>query len=90
MNERTVRLCPFQNCGWDYEEPPLEPDPALTVEANVEAHIARVEESCRAHLDRAHPGWTLRDLEAEALQAQARAVFNASPLSPTLPPKATP
>lgn len=90
MNERTVRLCPYQACGWHYEEPPVVPIRDLSVAENVRVHIAAVEEACRAHLDQAHPGWTLRDVEAEALQAQVSAVFNASPFSPTTPPPRPP
>lgn len=85
MNERTVRVCPYENCRWEFEEPPVVPIRDLSVEENVRVHVAVVEEACRTHLDVAHPGWTLRDVEREALQTQIRVVFNASPFGPTVP-----
>lgn len=85
MIERTIRVCPYSNCRWEYEEPPLEPDRSLTVEGNLRRHVDVVEDAIRAHLDSAHPGWTLRDVEREAIQAQVRAVFNADPFGPTVP-----
>lgn len=85
MNERTIRVCPYENCRWEFVEPELVPIRGLSVEENVRAHVAAVEDALRGHLDRAHPGWTLKDVEREALQAQVRAVFNASPFGPTVP-----
>lgn len=85
MNEQVVRVCPYENCRWEYTEPPLEPREGLTVEASLAEHIAGVEAELKKHLDAAHPGWTLEDLERESLQQQVRAVFKASPFGPTTP-----
>lgn len=85
MNERIVRLCPYRNCGWEFEEPPLAAVPDLEPEEQLRRHVRAVEEVLRVHLDTSHDGWTLEEVERESLQAQVRAVFAASPFSPTWP-----
>lgn len=85
MNERTVRICPYEHCRWEYTEPPVTPIRDLTVEENVRIHVAAVEFECRKHLDGMHPGWTVEDLERRAIEQQVRTVFKASPFGPTVP-----